>query len=95
MRETVTMSQHKFPLLSPNEATDSAKKLALHSGTSTPLGQHPKKLRPYIHALMAFKHGRKFHTNPSLHRRRALSELAEEEGPFAPALTVSYNSSIA
>lgn len=58
------------------------------SRVATPLRQTPKSLRPYVYALMAFKHGRRFQTKPSTHHARRLSELASKLGPFAPALTV-------
>jgi hypothetical protein len=54
----------------------------------TPLRQTPKKLRPYVYALMAFKHGRDFQAKPSKHHTRRLSLIAAKEGPFAPTLTV-------
>ena len=59
------------------------------SGVRTPLRHTTKSLRPYVYALMAFKHGRKFQTHPSVHRTRRLSEVVEREGKFAAALTVS------
>jgi hypothetical protein len=55
----------------------------------TPLRLASKSLRPYVYALMAFKHGRKFQTKPSTHRSRRLSELTEKEGKFAASLSVS------
>lgn len=59
------------------------------SRVPTPLRGTPKSLRPYVYALMAFKHGRDFQAKQSTHRTRRLSQLAAREGPFAPALTVS------
>lgn len=58
------------------------------SRVPTPLRGTPKSLRPYVYALMAFKHGRAFQTKQSAHRTRRLSQLATQLGPFAPALTV-------
>jgi glycosyltransferase involved in cell wall biosynthesis len=39
---------------------------------------------------MAFRHGRDFETKPSKHHIRRLSQLSQEEGAFAPALTTLY-----
>ncbi len=64
------------------------------SRVPTPLRTTPKSLRPYVWALMAFKHGRHFQTKPSKLRLRRASILAEEEGPFAPALMVNTCPSI-
>jgi len=58
------------------------------SRVPTPLRGTPKSLRPYVYALMAFKHGRDFQAKQSIHRTRRLSQLAARDGPFAPALTV-------
>lgn len=60
------------------------------SRVPTPLRGTPKSLRPYVYALMAFKHGRDFQAKQSTHRTRRLSQLAAREGPFAPALTTLY-----
>ena len=54
----------------------------------TPLRGTPKRLRPYVSALRAFKHGRNFQAKPSKHHTRRNSMIAEKEGPFAPTLTV-------
>lgn len=59
------------------------------SRVPTPLRTTPKSLRPYVWALMAFKHGRHFQTKPSKLRTRRASILAEKEGLFAPSLMVS------
>ncbi|PBP19434.1 trehalose synthase [Diplocarpon rosae] len=60
------------------------------SRVPTPLRSTPKSLRPYVFALMAFKHGRHFQTKPSKLRARRASILAEKEGPFAPSLMTLY-----
>jgi hypothetical protein len=64
------------------------------SRVPTPLRQTPKRLRPYVYALMAFKHGRDFQAKPSKHHTRRLSLIAAKEGPFAPTLTVSKINSV-
>lgn len=64
------------------------------SRVPTPLRSTPKSLRPYVWALMAFKHGRHFQTKPSKLRVRRASILAEKEGSFAPSLMVSTYPSI-
>jgi hypothetical protein len=81
------MLDHKFPHLTLNEGSESGTEPPTR--VPTPVRQAPKRLRPYVYALMAFKHGQKFQTKPSVHRSRRLSELIEKEGPFAPTLTVS------
>lgn len=64
------------------------------SRVPTPLRGTPRSLRPYVYALMAFKHGKEFQTRQSKHRTRRMSIIADKEGPFAPALTVSTNQMI-
>lgn len=52
----------------------------------------PKKhLSPFIHALMAFKHGKAFQDNQSTQRNERLQKVVESDGPFAIAHTVSYS----
>jgi hypothetical protein len=64
------------------------------SGVATPTDHqdHPHnrhiKLRPLVHAVMAFEKSRKFSTGTSVHRKRQMSTLVEKEGHFGPALTV-------
>ncbi|EKD13983.1 trehalose synthase [Drepanopeziza brunnea f. sp. 'multigermtubi' MB_m1] len=60
------------------------------SRVPTPLRSTPKSLRPYVYALMAFKHGAHFQAKPSKLRAHRASLLAEKEGPFAPALLTLY-----
>ncbi|SCO84437.1 probable CCG-9 trehalose synthase (clock-controlled gene-9) [Fusarium oxysporum] len=50
----------------------------------------PKSLRPFILSVMAFKKSRKFSRPISLHRKRQMSTIGEEEGQFGPALTTLY-----
>jgi hypothetical protein len=54
----------------------------------TPLRHTPKSLRPYVYALMGFRHGREFKTQPSVHRTRKMGEVLEKDGKFAAALAV-------
>jgi hypothetical protein len=82
------MFNHKLQKLTLSDSSDGSG-TEPPTRTPTPLRQAPKRLRPYVYALMAFGHGQKFQTKPSAHRSRRLSELVEREGPFAPALTVS------
>jgi hypothetical protein len=82
------MFQHKPLHLLPSASSLSPGDVTPPSRVPTPLRQTPKSLRPYVYALMAFKHGRSFEAKPSAHRARRLSQLASKEGPFAPALTV-------
>jgi hypothetical protein len=64
------------------------------SGVATPTPDHKEhhrhhlKLRPLIHAVMAFEKSRKFSTGTSVHRKRQMSTLVEKEGHFGPTLTV-------
>ncbi|KAF5697502.1 Trehalose phosphorylase [Fusarium mundagurra] len=50
----------------------------------------PKSLRPFILSVMAFKKSRKFSRPISVHRKRQMSTIGEEEGQFGPALTTLY-----
>jgi len=68
----------------PLNASDGA--ITPPSRVPTPLRSTPRSLRPYVWALMAFKHGARFQTKPSKLRARRASLLAEKEGPFAPSL---------
>ena len=83
-----TMLEHKRHHLLPSVPSFSSGDITPPSRVPTPLRQTPRSLRPYVYALMAFKHGRSFESKVSTHRARRLSQLASKEGPFAPALTV-------
>jgi len=56
---------------------------------STPLKNTKHHLRPFIQAVMTFKHGHPFETKASAQRTRRLSAAVVEEGEFAASLTVS------
>jgi len=83
------MFTHKPLHLLPSASPFSSGDVTPPSRVPTPLRQTPKSLRPYVYALMAFKHGHSFEAKLSTHRARLLSQLASKEGSFAPALTVS------
>lgn len=80
-------SAHAAPDAMPLDASEES--FTPPSRVPTPLRSTPKSLRPYVYALMAFKHGTPFQTKPSKLRTRRASLLVEKEGPFAPALMVS------
>ncbi|KAK4120614.1 glycosyltransferase family 4 protein [Parathielavia appendiculata] len=63
-------------------------------GVATPIDHphqlHPKSIRPFVQAVMAFEKGRKFSTGTSVHRKRQMSTVTEKEGQFGPHLTTLY-----
>lgn len=60
------------------------------SRTPTPLRNVPHKLRPYIHAIMAFRHGQDFQARPSVYQTGIDSEAGTDEAPAEVALTTLF-----
>ncbi|KAF4625233.1 hypothetical protein G7Y89_g12932 [Cudoniella acicularis] len=85
-----TSNQHSSLLAVKGDASPSDSESSVPSRDPTPLRKTPRSLRPYVYALMAFKHGQSFQRKSSAHRTRRVSEVVQKEGKFAAALTTLY-----